>query len=131
MEYKGVKITERGWAGHFICANRCSFRRNTLLEYEDRKLIVSTVGAFRNKDNIIDNIGYDRWYETRVFETCCTSNGYIEVDTMKEIDVFSNWGIFGKSWKEVLEVYGNDIDNVANNIHDEVIDEMIEKIKEM
>ena len=65
-----VKRTERGWAGHFICAENCQFRRNTLLEYGDRKWVISTVGRllttdYKTKKLKFDTIGAgNRYYET-------------------------------------------------------------------
>jgi hypothetical protein len=65
-----MKITERGWAGHFICSDRCVFHRNTLIEHNGYKIIVSTVGAMKNihsNDEKYEMIGADRYYETMVF----------------------------------------------------------------
>lgn len=63
---KQVKRTERGWGGHLLFASGCRFRRNTLLEYGDKKWIVSTVGAYVNSNGKFDAIGYNRfmkqWY---------------------------------------------------------------------
>ena len=39
-----LKITERGWPAHYICAEYRLFRRNTLIEYADLKWVVSTEG---------------------------------------------------------------------------------------
>lgn len=124
-----VKVTERGWAGHFIASSRCLFRRNTLLEYNDKKWVVSTVGAFRNYKNKIDSIGHRRWYETMAFEAK-EEHGYIEADVEKEIFFDSEWGIWGDSWKEVCKNCNDTPDNVANDIHDKVVSELINKIKE-
>ena len=124
-----VKVTERGWAGHFICCDRCLFRRNTLLEYNDRKWVVSTVGAFRNHEKKIDSIGHRRWYETKAFEAK-EKLGYIEADIEKEIFFNSEWGIWGDSWKEVCDNCHDTPDNAANDMHDKVVSELIEKIKE-
>ena len=124
-----VKVTERGWAGHFILADRCLFRRNTLLEYKGIKWIVSTVGAYRTLENKIDTIGHRRWYETMAFEAY-EKDGYIDANVEKEISFDSEWGIWGDSWEEVCEDCDGTPDNTANDMHDKVVSELIEKIKE-
>lgn len=123
-----VKRTERGWGAHFIAADHCRFRRNTLLEYGDRKWIVSTVGAYYPVSNIgIDTIGHKRWYETMVFEAEM-QNGYIDADVCKAIDTDNDWGIWGETWEEVMKTYHTP-DNAANDMHEKIVDEMTEKIQ--
>ena len=124
-----VNVTERGWAGHLICSGRCLFRRNTLLEYKDKKWVVSTVGAYRTLENKIDTIGHRRWYETMAFEAT-EEKGYIDADIAKEIFFDSEWGIWGDSWEEVYKNCNDTPDNVANDMHDRVVSELIDKIKE-
>lgn len=123
-----VKRTERGWAGHYICSNYCRFRRNTLLEYGDKKWIVSTVGGYVY-DGEINPIGCNRWYETMVFKAK-EKNGYLEADVERMVPFESKWGIFGEDWQEVLATYGKDIDDKANDMHEKVVEELMEKIKE-
>ena len=124
-----VNVTERGWAGHLIVANKCLFRRNTLLEYKNKKWVVSTVGAYRNYENKIDSIGYRRWYETMAFEGQ-EENGFIEANVGEEISFDSEWGIWGDSWEEVCDNCHGTPDNAANDMHDKVVSELIDKIKE-
>jgi hypothetical protein len=64
-----ITTTERGWGGHFICADKCRFRRNTLISVDGKpKYVVSTVGNMRDRDTgEIEEIGYDRHYETMAF----------------------------------------------------------------
>lgn len=123
-----VKRTERGWAGHLIFAIGCRFRRNTLLEYEDKKWIISTVGAYVNSNGKFDAIGYNRFYETMVFEAT-EQNGYLDADVSREIPFESEWGIFGETWKEVIEKYPQ-VDNVANDMHEKVVSELMLRITE-
>ena len=124
-----IKITERGWAGHFICSHHCLFRRNTLIEYGDKKWVVSTVGNMRDPlTKQPTTIGYDRWYETMAFEAR-ESNGYIEADVEKEIFFNSDCGIYAKTFDELKENYPC-VDNMANDMHDKVVIELCGKIKE-
>lgn len=131
MNREKVKITERGWAGHSIVAHRCGFRRNTLLEYCDKKWIVSTVGAYRDYTGKMDSIGHHRWYETMVFEAEEEEEegGYIDADVYKQIDVDSDWGIWGESWEEVNAICNGTPDNAANDMHERIVAEMMDKIR--
>lgn len=129
-----VKRTERGWTGHYCRSRYCTFHRNTLLEYGDKKWIVSTVGCqvakygrlLYNKDDII-SIGHQRWYETIAFKAI-NINGYLDADVTKEIKFNSEWGIWGRTWEEVLKKYEHP-DLAANEMHERVVEELMEKIK--
>lgn len=117
-----IKRTERGWAGHFICSDRCKYHRNTLLEYKSLKVIVSTVGAFvRRLDgktlNKIEPIGsIDRFYETMAFRAR-KDDCYWEIDVCNEIGFDSNWAICAES-AEDLPI---NIDNLADEMHENVL----------
>lgn len=120
-----VKRTERGWAGHFCCALQCRFRRNTLLEYEDKKWVVSTVGCMTSSlygDDEPEQIGADRYYETMAFEVDPSSK-YLDADVSKMLDFKSNWGLFADSWRELLKEYPYP-DKAANDMHEAVVAEL-------
>lgn len=130
-----VKRTERGWAGHYICSKDCTFRRNTLLEYKNKKWVVSTVGCqicrcdlehYQKKDDII-SVGHNRWYETRAFESLYDE--YDDADVTKEIGFYSEWSIWGQTWEEVMEIYDQHPDLAANEMHEKIVEELMEKIK--
>ena len=111
---ENVKRTERGWAGHFCCSARCLFRRNTLLEYNNKKIIVSTVGQMQLPNGEIDTIGCNRYYETMVFEANYLDTKYYDIAVNSQIISFnSNWCISEK-----------DADNEANEMHENVVNEI-------
>ena len=121
-----VKRTERGWAGHFICAENCQFRRNTLLEYGDRKWVISTVGRllttdYKTKKLKFDTIGAgNRYYETMAFVGAEIEKGYIDANVSEPIDFESNWAI-----NDIKE----DSEQRANDMHEKVVQELMEKIQ--
>lgn len=132
-----VTTQERGWAGHCIVGHSCLFRRNTLVTCGDIKWVVSTVGAMKYpidmpelniKAGQMQQIGADRWYETMVFKSLYDE--YDDADVSKQIDIDHDWGIWGDTWEEVILKYGKDVDKAANNMHDEIVEEIKLKIKE-
>jgi hypothetical protein len=88
----GVIRTERGWAGHFICANRCRFRRNTLLTYNDIKIVVSSVGLMEI-DGKFDMIGAGRHFETMAFHADKNDKRYFDADVRKQVYFDNDWAI--------------------------------------
>ena len=118
-----VKRTERGWPGHFICSDRCKFRLNTLLEYGDTKIVVSTVGNMYI-DGKPEPIGYERWYETMVFYAKQDGH-YVEADVTRQLYPDQDWGILAETYDELP----NDVDNIANQMHESIVQEFINKIE--
>lgn len=121
-EKKTIKVTERGWAGHFVAAGGCRFRRNTLIESGRKKIVVSTVGlyypSYATKGPEI--IGFDRYYETMAFKAQ-KEGAYWEADVTKQLDFESNWA---------LDYFNDSSDNDANEMHDTVVAEFVEKLSQ-
>ena len=124
---KKLKITERGYAGHFCASSLCRFKRNTLIEYGNKRIVVSTVGNYNppkigleklDKSKKIHEIGINRTYETMAFEAQFIKP-YWEADVTKEIPFKSNWAL------SELE-HGTDL--LADEMHDKVVKELSKKI---
>lgn len=123
---KEVKRTERGWGGHFCGFENCRFRRNTLLEYKDMKIVVSTVGQMYNArvSKKITEIGWERYYETRAFHADTADLIYHDADVSRQVNFESKWSLSKPSQ-----------DNEANDMHEAVVKEITsmllhDKIKE-
>ena len=112
----GVIRQERGWAGHFICANRCRFRRNTLLTYNDIRIVVSTVGLMVC-DGKIETIGHNRYFETMAFHADKNDNRYFDADVSKQVYFDSEWAIAEPN-----------ADDRANEMHEAVVLEITNKL---
>lgn len=122
-----VKRTERGWAGHFILSHRCCFRRNTLIEYGDKKWVVSTVGNMRMNDPYMHEIAHNTYYETMAFEVDPESP-YLDGDVTKEIPIESDWRLRADSVKEFNKEHPF-ADNEADEMHERIVKELMKKIK--
>lgn len=114
----GVVRQERGWAGHFICANSCRFRRNTLLIYNDIRIVVSTVGLME-RDGKFETIGHNRHFETMAFHADKNDKRYFDADVSKQVYFDSDWAI--------AEV---DADDKANEMHEAVVAEISTKLEQ-
>lgn len=110
-----VKRTERGWAGHFIGAASCRFRRNTLLESGETRIVVSTVGLMDSplRDRQFMEIGFQRYYETMAFHAERVTDRYWDADVTRQVNFVSPWAIDT-----------TDADDRANDMHETVVVEI-------
>lgn len=112
--------TERGWPGHYILANECVFRRNTLLQYGVIRIVVSTVGCRREgKDLSVKTVGPDRYYETMAFHAVKEHDLYWETDVTRQVSFSSPWGI------NTCEI---DTSGLADKMHETVVTEITERL---
>lgn len=114
-----VKRTERGWPGHYVCAHQCLFRRNTLLEYNDIKIVVSSVGNYimPSKPNEISKIGPSHYFETMAFHADYDDHRYYDADVSNSVS-FDSPGSIGIQ----------DADDLANDMHETVVDEISNRL---
>ena len=118
-----VTRTERGWAGHFIASNCCLFRRNTLLSYPGVRIVVSTVGLYRDRrTDEINTIGCERHYETMAFHAEFI-DPYWEIDTDRQINFDSNWSLY------YPDGVPREADMAANDMHETVVNEIINSLE--
>lgn len=115
-----VKRVERGWAGHFICSDRCKFRRNTLLEKGKVRIVVSSVGLmvhWKGPEFGFEQIGAERYFETMAFHAAYDGR-YWDADVGRGVEFSSPWmiGTF-------------DADDVMNDQHEVVVSEIMERMK--
>ncbi len=123
-----VKRTERGWGAHLCVNHHCAFRRNTLLECGDVRMIVSSVGGYMrpkvpglepdDKATGFSEIGCGRYYETMCFHAQWDGR-YWDADVHREA-----------SFDAPFAVRQAGADDVANIQHEQVVDEISRKLAE-
>lgn len=112
-----MRRTERGWAGHFVLSDSCRFRRNTLVQYGDTYIVVSTVGALMDSHNEggYKALGIDRYYETMAFHA--RYDGYYwDADVDREVH------INGETAINHIEPHA---DSDANDMHERCVQEVL------
>lgn len=124
-----TQVTERGWAGHYICAHYCRYRRNTLVSSEGRHVVVSSVGNMHHDEQTgMKTIGAGgRYYETMVFRGA-KIGPYI--DAIIAAPIYPpeplNTGIFAECPEELAD----SIDSDADAMHDAIVAWVREEFEE-
>ena len=113
-----VKRTERGWAGHFCLSYKCEYHRNTLLEYNGVKVVVSTVGRLRKDwiNNTYEEVGYGRHFETMAF-IAKENDKYNDADVTRQVSFDAKWCLPSPSME--LE---------ADTMHEDVVMELSKRL---
>lgn len=85
-------VSHRGWPGHFIQNSRCRFHCNTLIEFGETRVVVSTVGHMIEDDRVVPIGSGGRTYETMVFHAELDEEGVWEAgDRQVEIRGQHEW----------------------------------------
>ena len=106
-----IKIEERGYAAHFCDVRNCGYVRNTLIELNFTRIIISSIGNYRisNYDNTAQKINSCSYYETKVFEAYY-DEPYWEADVKKILAEYN------KITTGILRVSDFAVDKFHNNV---------------
>lgn len=118
-----VKRTERGWAGHYICSSRCLFRRNTLIECGQVRIVVSTVGlkeSLSEESEKFEPVGCDHYFETAAFHAEW-SGRYWDADVCRQLSL-SSLGL-------PCQIFELDAADLANEMHETVVSELMNRMQ--
>lgn len=116
-----VKITYRGWAGHFCASRYCNFRLNTLVEMGDVRVVVSTVGNMQvttGTKTRIEEVGLGRYYETMCFHAS-QQEGYWDADVTRQVCLNGKWTV------ATIDINS---DGKAQKMHESAVQEIVERI---
>lgn len=117
--FEKIEVIERGWVGHFCKGDHCRFHRNTLLQYENKRLNVSTIGLLTIGGCVLPLDGKTRYFETRVFGVMKISGLWL-ADPDKELFVKSKTELsFNSSIEMHLGVWG-----LGDDLHNMVVEEV-------
>lgn len=123
-----IKRIERGWCGYIKGHQYCLFRRNTILEYDNKKIVIATLGNYINPFEYCNTPIYDDvWYLT-IAGHAVEKNGYWEIDGDGQIPIKSIHEIRGTE-EEIFNKYPL-IDLSANRMHETAVEEMMDYIIE-
>lgn len=123
-----IKITERGWCGYLKGYADCLFRRNTLIEYRDKKVVVATLGNYIDWLNEeVSPVKDSMWYVT-IAGYATKNEGYWDMDPQRRIKINGRHYITG-TFDELLATY-ECIDETANDMHEAIVVEMMDRICE-
>lgn len=108
-----VKRTERGWITPLPRAEKCYFRRNTLLEYNGEFIIVNTLGRLMvayDGFSLNESFGCWKYYETQAFYAYPFESPCVNVNRERQIVLDCDWHL-------------DKIDDFeANDMHEKAVD---------
>lgn len=123
-----VKVTYRGWPGHYILGDRCVFHLNTLLEAGQARVVVSSVGNLRSQGHLshasepIGSLVNPHYFETKAF-WAQEKDGYWEAATSNEIKLLLP--------ETVVRNLDPGCDEQAQRIHEAAVQVVTEQLQQL
>lgn len=119
-----ISVVERGWPAHYICADRCRFRRNTLVGEVGKGVVVSTVGNMVIDGQIDTVAAVGCYYETLAF-AAVQRGEYVEADVTKELQFPGKKRINAMGAEDLPA----NVSNIANAMHDAAVAWFVAKLE--